>query len=82
MFDSIEGRRGISGTVVCAAFMELAKQLIGKLCIKAVYVGATSYGFTSEFVSRNGVDGKSVAHTEMIEPCSYMDGRYHYLVVG
>lgn len=81
VFDSIEGRSSVPDKVVAAAFMELAKQLIGKLCIRKVYVGATAYGFTGEFVSINDINSYRV-QTTMIEPCSYMDGRYHYLVVS
>ncbi len=81
VFDSIEGRSSVPDEVVAAAFMELAKQLIGKLCIEKVYVGATSYGFTGEFVSINGIRLHRM-QTSIIEPCSYMDGRYHYLVVS
>ena len=81
VFDSIEGRSSVPDKVVAAAFMELAKQLIGKLCIRKVYVGATTYGFTGEFMSINDINSYRV-QTTMIEPCSYMDGRYHYLVVS
>ena len=81
VIDSIEGRRSVPVPVAACAFYQMAIQMIGKLCIKKVFISTTGYGLTDEV--RDHLPPKSKVHnTDMIEPCSYMDGRSHRLWVS
>lgn len=81
VIDSIEGRSSVPASVAAHAFHQMAIQLIGKLCIKKVFVSTTGYGLTGDIV--RCISPKSKVHsTEMIERCRYMDGRNHRLWVS
>ena len=81
VIDSIEGRSSVPVSVAAHAFHQMAIQLIGKLCIKKVFISTTGYGLTDDIVQR--IPPKSKVHsTEIIKRCSYMDGRSHRLWVS
>ena len=81
VIDSIEGRRSVPVPVAACAFYQMAIQMIGKLCIRKVFISTTGYGLTDEV--RDHLPPKSKVHnTRMIEPCGYMDGRNHRLWVS
>lgn len=81
VIDSIEGRSSVPVSVAAHAFHQMAIQLIGKLCIKKVFISTTGYGLTDDIVQ--WIPPKSKVHsTEIIKRCSYMDGRSHRLWVS
>ena len=81
VIDSIEGRSSVPASVAAHAFHQMAIQLIGKLCIKKVFISTTGYGLTDDIVRCISPKSK-VYSTEMIERCRYMDGRNHRLWVS
>lgn len=81
VIDSIEGRSSVSKEVAAHAFYQMAVALIGKLCIKKVFISTTSYGLTRDV--KRVIPHKDKMHqTQMIESCGYMDGRNHHLWVS
>ena len=81
VIDSIEGRSSVPREVAAHAFYQMAVALIGKLCIKKVFISTTSYGLTRDV--RRVIPHKDKMHqTQMIESCGYMDGRNHHLWVS
>lgn len=84
VFDSIEVNVSERNRYepIALMFKELANQLLGKLMIDSVYIGQTGYGMTQYVLSVIGKLLDSVRATRMITPCSYMDGRNHYLVAA
>lgn len=81
VIDSIEGRKSVSAAVVANAFYQMAVQLIGKLCIKKVFIATTNYGFTRD--ARNLIPPKEKIHsTKMIKSCGYMDGEHHHVWIS
>jgi hypothetical protein len=79
-FDSIEGLQGYNNEVISSLYQQAANKLLGKLGISKVLVGQTSYGLTSSIVRTLSLTTNQDS-AKIIEECSYMDGRYQYVLV-
>lgn len=79
VFDSIESLSSDYADAIAGLYQKASVKLLGRLGIKRVLVGYTSYGITSTIKHKCQI-GAETYQEQMVSPCNYMDGSQQWLI--